>query len=107
MSFDLDQYYAHHEELIAWLHARADDDDLLARALPRSATFGRLTGAQMRELVGEFRDYASKAAMATGRWERLVWLIVVRYYGWLLRMEARQHHRHRVGFDPAWLRPPR
>jgi hypothetical protein len=105
--FDLRRYDEHTEGLIAFVLARVEADDLLASGLPRWWRIGHLRTGQWHSLVSDYREAVRNAAADDlQRWVRLMWLVIARYHGFLLRMEARPY-KHREGFNCAWLRAPR
>lgn len=105
MAFDLARYNRHTEELIEFMLARADADDLLASGLPRWATFSRISTPALRAVIADYRSSVHWATHAEDVWRRLWWLCVVRYHAMLIRTEGRDL-KGRDGFRREWLRAP-
>lgn len=101
-----EHYNADTEQLISFMLARLDEDDLLAGAMrtPRLIRFATLVGP-LRDTINDYRTAVHRYAETSGV-ERRFWERAARFHAWYLRYGARQYS-DRAGYDERWRRAPR
>lgn len=103
---DFTEYDRQTEEMIDWLLARSEEDEVLARLRSRpSLPFTLFDVWASRDGVNSYRAAVARAFSRSGG-QRWLWERLARYHALGLRL-ATGAYFDRAGFDPTWRRAPR